>query len=103
MPDLEIESVKSIEDEFKRNGRYVNDCGLSEDQLVRRKHQVEELRKMYPTICPSWIELAWNYCEITPEEEIKAKRESGYYDQKPERERLNGGLVKNAFNIESRE
>ena len=103
MPELEIETVKSIEDEFNRNGRYVNDCGLSEDQLVRRKHEVEQLRKMYPGVCPSWIELAWNYCEITPENEIKEKRANGFYDKKPERERLNGGLVKNAFNIESLE
>jgi len=57
--------------DLKRNHRYVNEGGLSPVDLVKRKNDMKILSELYPNLCPSMIEVAWNFCNAHSEEELQ--------------------------------
>ena len=59
----------TIDDEFKREKKYINPCKFDDATLRRRENEMKELVKLYPNVCRSWLELAWNFTEFTPKEE----------------------------------
>jgi len=54
-----------------RNNKYINDCSFSEFDLIKRKNDLKILSELYPHLCPSMIELAWNYCNMHTEEQLQ--------------------------------
>jgi hypothetical protein len=42
---------------------------FTEQQLVKRSNDLKQLEKLYPNIPYNWLEMTWNFCEKTPEEE----------------------------------
>ncbi len=93
-------TTKTIDDEFKRTKQYINSCGFTEEQLIRRANDLKELVKLYPNMCISHLELAWNFCEMTPDEELTAIRLEKRYEGKPTTKRQVGGVIKNAISVE---
>jgi len=96
-------TTKTIDDEFTRTKRYINSCGFSDEQLRRRGNELKELQKLYPNMCISQLELAWNFCEMTPDDELTAIRLEKRWEGKPTVKRQTGGVVKNAITVEKNE
>ena len=99
----EILSTLTIDDEFSRSKKYTNSCGFDDDTLRRRDVEIRELIKLYPDMCVSWLELAWNYCEMTPKEEQDRIIASKEFEKKSSNRRNTGGVIKNAITIQTRE
>jgi hypothetical protein len=93
-------STLTLDDEFERKRRYINPCKFSDAQLRRRDLEMKELRKLYPNVCPAWLELAWNFCEFTPKEEQDRIIASKEFERKPDSKRQTGGVIKGAITIE---
>jgi hypothetical protein len=91
----------TIDDEFDRKKRYINACGFDDATLRRRDNELKELQKLYPNMCPSMLELAWNFCEFTPKEEQDRIIKEKTFEGKP-KPRMMGGTIKSAMTIESR-
>ena len=96
-------TTKTLDDEFDRKKRYINACGFDDATLRRRDNELKELQKLYPNMCPSLLELAWNFCEFTPKEEQDKIIKEKLWEGKPVKERMMGGTIKNAMSIESKE
>ena len=92
----------SLDEEFTRTNRYTNDCGFSKEVIARREQEMKELVKMYPNIVPAWIEMAWNFHEMTPKEEHDKIIAGNLWDSPPEIKRQLGGVLKNAISVEHR-
>jgi len=92
----------TLDDEFDRKKRYINACGFDDATLRRRDNEMKELKKLYPNVCSSLLELAWNFCEYTPKEEQDRIIKEKLWDKKPTKQRQMGGTIKNAITIESR-
>ena len=101
--DGNLISNNTLDDEFSRKKTYTNSCGFDDSTLRRRDYEVEDLKKRYPDMCASWLELAWNFCQITPKEEQDRIIASKEMERKPDKKRNTGGLVKNAIKIQTRE
>ena len=54
-----------------RTHRYINDCSFSEFDLIKRKNDMKALTELYPHLCPSMIEMAWNFCNLHTEEQLQ--------------------------------
>ena len=94
-------TTKTIEDEIPRIHKYLNACNFNDEQLRRRGNQLKELSILYPSMCTSHLELAWNFCEFTDDKELDDIRLSKRWEGKP-KERQMGGIIKNAITIESK-
>ncbi len=97
----EITTV-TLDDEFNRQKRYINACGFDDATLRRRDNELKELERLYPNMCPSLLELAWNFCEYTPKEEQDRIIAEKRFEAKPVKKREMGGTIKNAVSVESR-
>ena len=93
----------TLDDEFDRKKRYINNCGFDDATLRRRDNELKELQKLYPNMCVSMLELAWNFCEYTPKEEQDKIIKEKLWEGKPVNKRMMGGTIKNAVSVESRE
>ena len=93
----------TIDDEFKREKKYVNPCKFDGATLRRRENEMKELVKLYPDVCRSWLELAWNFTEFTPKEEQDRIIASKEFEKPPTNKRSVGGVIKNAMNIITKE
>lgn len=102
--NLEEDEITTItlDDEFDRKKRYINACGFDDATLRRRDNELKELQKLYPDMCPSLLELAWNFCEFTPKEEQDKIIAEKRWEGKPVKKRMMGGTIKNAMTIESK-
>lgn len=94
-------STLTLDDEFDRKKRYINACGFDDATLRRRDNELKELQKLYPNMCPSMLELAWNFCEFTPKEEQDRIIREKAFEGKP-KSRMMGGTMKSAMTIESK-
>jgi len=105
MTEVDETNVSNItlDDEFKRKKKYTNACGFSDEALRRRDVEMKELIKAYPNMCVSWLELAWNFCEMTPKEEQDRIIASREMERPPTNKRNTGGIIKNAIKIQTRE
>ena len=77
-------------------------CKFNEVELLQRRNDMIDLQRAYPHMDPAMLELCWNWYHITPEEERNRIRETKEFD-KPAKERLTGGVVKDAVRIISKE
>jgi hypothetical protein len=104
MTEVDETNVSNItlDDEFNRKKKYTNACGFSDEALRRRDVEMKDLIKAYPNMCVSWLELAWNYCEMTPKEEQDRIIASKEMERKPINKRTTGGVIKNAISIEKK-
>ena len=93
----------TIDDEFKREKKYVNPCKFDGATLRRRENEMKELVKLYPDVCRSWLELAWNFTEFTPKEEQDRIIASKEFEKPPTNKRNVGGVLKSAMNIITKE
>ena len=93
----------TIDDEFKREKKYVNPCKFDGATLRRRENEMKELVKLYPDVCRSWLELAWNFTEFTPKEEQDRIIASKEFEKPPTNKRNVGGVLKSAMNIQTKE
>tara|TARA_R110002153_G_scaffold48973_1_gene138218 strand:+ start:85 stop:426 length:342 start_codon:yes stop_codon:yes gene_type:complete len=89
----EIETVKSIDDEFTRTNHHLNAFGFTEQDVILREHQVKLMCEAYPGLNIGHAELIWNYCKREDPEEIKKNIASGFYEKKSTKYR-NGGTIK---------
>ena len=64
-----------------RNHKYVNDCSFSEFDLIKRKNDMKLLTQLYPHLCPSMIEMAWNFCNMHTEEKLQEIIASKKFEQ----------------------
>jgi len=105
MTDVDKSQVSNItiDDEFKREKKYTNACGFDDATLRRRDLEMVELQKAYPNMCASWLELAWNFTEITPKEEQDRIIKSKEMERPPTKKRNTGGIIKNAIKVQTRE
>ena len=92
-------SYATIDDEFVRTKKYTNDCNFSDEVLRRRELEMKDLRKLYPNVPPAWLELSWNYCEFTPQEEQDNVVKNKLWEEKPTKRRATGGTLYNSMNI----
>ena len=58
------------------------------------------LREKYPTLPDAWLELVWNHCELTPQEEHDRIIKGMLWEKPPVRKRANGGVIENALQVE---
>ena len=94
-----IES-RTIDEEFPRTHRYPNAEALNEEQVRRRENDIKDLRDKYPTLPDAWIEMAWNFCELTPQEELDRIIQGKLWDKPSDVKRGKGGVIKNAITVE---
>jgi len=96
----EYSHVQSVAEEFGQvKKKYTNDCGFDLKTLQRRDIELKELEKAYPGTCPSFLELAWNFCEYTPKEEQDAIIAEGRWEGPSKVARNLGGVIKDAISI----
>ena len=93
----------TIDDEFKREKKYINSCKFDDATLRRRENEMKELVKLYPNVCRSWLELAWNYTEFTPKEEQDRIIASKEWEKPANNKRNVGGVVKNSIKIQTKQ
>ena len=93
----------TIDDEFKREKKYINPCKFDDATLRRRENEMKELVKLYPDVCRSWLELAWNFTEYTPKEEQDRIIASKEWEKPSTKKRDIGGVIKNAMKIQTKE
>lgn len=101
-PEDETSNI-TIDDEFDRKKRYINSCNFDDETLRRRENEMKELVKLYPDVCRSWLELAWNFCSYTSKEEQDRIIASKEFEKPPTNKRNVGGVLKNAMNIMTKE
>ena len=83
--------IKSIDEEFTRTNKYINDMGFDNRTLARRANDMKLLRVAYPTLSDMMLEMAWNFCEITPQEEHDKIINGKLWENQKPRERILGG------------
>lgn len=98
--NAELITTKTLDDEFKREKRWTNRCNFTDEQLRRRDNDLKELQKLYPDVCVSWLEMAWNFTEFTPKEEQDRIIREKEFERPLEKKRNTGGVIKNAITIE---
>lgn len=105
MTDISGDEISNltIDDEFTRTMKQTNDMGFDLATLQKRKNDMKELERLYPKMTPAWLEMAWNFCEITPKEEQDRIIKEGLWEGKPKKVRDMGGILKNAMTIEQGE
>ena len=96
-------STRTLDDEFTRINKYSNDMNFDTETLQRRNNDMKEMQKLYPKMTPAWLEMAWNFCEITPKEEQDRIIKEKLWEGKPEKKRGTGGLLIDAMSIETPE
>jgi len=92
----------SIDEAIPQTRKYANDMGFDELTLIRRKNEVKELAKLYPNVPEFWIEMAWNFHEITPKEEQDKIIKEKLFEKPSEINRMLGGVIKGAMKIEDK-
>lgn len=84
----EIEIVPTIPKNFVTDEipRYEapNPLNLSKLDLIQKKREVEEIKKLYPHLPLNVIEDLWCYHHIMPKDELIEKIESGFFEKKKE-------------------
>jgi hypothetical protein len=98
----EVSNV-TLDDVFDRTKKYTNKCGFDDATLRRRDLEMRELQRLYPDICSSHLELAWNFCEFTPKKEQDRIISSKEFEKKPINKRNTGGIIKSAIKIQTQE
>jgi hypothetical protein len=93
----------TIDDEFDRTKKYTNKCNFDDDTLRRRDLEMRELKNLYPDMCVSHLELAWNFCNFTSKEEQDRIIASKEFEKKPTNKRNIGGVIKSAIKIQTKE
>jgi hypothetical protein len=88
-----------IDDKIPVSKKIINDCGLDIATLKKRDYQIIELKKMYPNMSESMIELAWNWCQTVDLEEQDRIIASGELDKPSSRNGL-GGILHDGVHIE---
>lgn len=78
--------------DLARNHKWINDCSFSEFELIKRKNDLKQLIELYPHLCPSMIEAAWNFTNMHTEEELQAIIKSKDFE-KPNTKQM-GGVFK---------
>lgn len=100
MTEIESLAKTSIDDHFERTHKYPNAVKLNEEQVRRREDDIKVLRDKYPTLPDSWLELVWNHCELTPQEEHDRIIKNKLWEKPPVVQRPNGGVIANAISVE---
>tara|TARA_R110000787_G_scaffold81690_2_gene176958 strand:+ start:1998 stop:2339 length:342 start_codon:yes stop_codon:yes gene_type:complete len=90
-----------IDKVFERTNKHINDMGFSQMTLKRRVLEMKELEKAYPKMPTAWLEMAWNFHEMTPKEEQDKIIKEGLWDEPPDVIRQLGGLMKNSITVET--
>ena len=93
--------TQTVDDEFPRQNKYCNDMGFDTQTLQRRNNDMKEMQKAYPNMTPAWLEMAWNFCEITPKEEQDRIIKDKLWEGKPDKKKDTGGLINDAMSIET--
>tara|TARA_R110000868_G_scaffold172130_1_gene407951 strand:- start:5800 stop:6150 length:351 start_codon:yes stop_codon:yes gene_type:complete len=96
-------STKTLDDEFDRKKNYINTCNFDDGTLRRRDIEMKELCKAYPNMPESWLELCWNFCTFTSQEEQDNIIKNKLWEGKPTNRRQTGGTIKDAMSIMTRE
>ena len=78
-----------------RNHKYVNDCGFGELDLIKRKNDMKQLAELYPHLCPSMIEMAWNFCNMHTEDELQDIIASKKFEQPSNKQ--TGGISQGCY------
>lgn len=86
-------------DNIPRQTATLNSHGLDKLQLSRRKHDMKLLKKQYPNLPDAWLEMAWNFVERTPPEEVHRIIESGDWEKPPANPHRAGGVVPNGITV----
>ena len=97
--ELEIEEAKPFDKVIPRQHKWNNAMDFTEEQLVKRSNDLKQLEKLYPNVPYNWLEMAWNFCEKTPEEEQRNIIDNKLWEGKDAKKRVLGGIVKNAISI----
>ena len=90
---MEVEKVKTIDEEFTRTNYKLNSKGFSDEQLLRRERDMKLMCQSYPGLTVGHAELIWNYVERTGKDKIQENIKNGTYDQKSDTY-IRGGLLK---------
>jgi hypothetical protein len=93
---------RSLDEEFDRKRVHTNPCNFSPATLRRRENEMKDLQRAYPNINPSWLEMAWSYCEYTPQEEQDRIVNEKLWEGPPLNRRVPGGVIKDAIVIEKK-
>lgn len=88
-----VTKFKTIDEEFTRTNRHINDMGFDARTLARRANDMKQLARDFPTLTPAMLEMAWNFCEITPQEEHDRIINGKLWENKP-KQRITGGTSK---------
>jgi len=87
----EPECPRTVEEEFgnpQERKRYTNTWGMTDEQLVKREVDVRELKRLYPKLPESWIEMVWSFVETKGEDEMQNIIKNKLWDGPPrERDR----------------
>lgn len=86
-------------DDIPRQTAEVNSHGLDKLQLSRRKHDMKLLKKQYPNLPDTWLEMAWNFVERTPPGEVDRIIESGAWEKPAVNPHRAGGVVPNGISV----
>jgi len=90
---MEVEQVKSIDEEFERTNYKLNSKGFTEEQLLRREQEMKLMCQSYPGLTVGHAELIWNYVEREGKDKIQENIKNGIYDEKSNTY-SRGGLLK---------
>ena len=96
-----FETTLSVDDEFKRQNKYINAENFDELTLIRREQELKTLEALYPHLPPAWILMAWNYTERTPKDVQDAVITQGGLKEKP-KERTKGGKAYGMLSVEKK-
>jgi len=94
--------MKTIDEEFPRTNKYINDMGFDARTLARRANEMKQLEKDYPTLTPAMLEMAWNFCEITPQEEHDKIINGKLWENQKPKNRVLGG-TSNSMGVYTKE
>lgn len=98
----EIETLKTVDEEFTRTNYHLNAKGFTEEQLLRREKEMELMCKMYPNLNIGHAELIWNYVEREGKDKIQENIKNGIYNEKSTRY-IKGGVSKGGHIYDRRE
>lgn len=90
-------------DNIPRQTQTLNSNGLNKLQICRRKYDMKLLKKQYPNLPDTWLEMVWNFVERTPPEEVDKIIESGSWEKPPTNPHSTGGVVKDGISVSEAE
>jgi len=98
--ELDIEEATPFDKVIPRQHKWNNAMDFTEQQLIKRSNDLKQLEKLYPNIPYNWLEMTWNFCEKTPEEEHRNIIDNKLWEKEDAKQRVLGGVIKNSMTIE---